>query len=924
MPRRLILIDGHSNVFKAFHAIKVPLTTSRGETTHAVLGFINMFLRLRRQTAMEHVAVVFDAHAPSFRHLQYDAYKATRRETPPDLHRQVDRIRQVLLAMKVPIVESPGFEADDTLASFAVRAVERGGEALVCSVDKDVLQVVRPGIRIWREHHGKAEELDEEGVRGRTGVLPRQVPDWLALIGDTSDNLPGVPGIGEKTATKLLQEYADLEAILAAAPDMKPGKVRDSLIGFGAQAIRTRELVRLRYDVPEDFTWESTHWTLEPTEELRALLLELEFGRLLSDFGLSQVRIVPQQTSLFGDAEGTQEAASSPAAKPSAPATVAPVRSVDYRAVTTPEALAESMAAIRAAGIAAIDTETTGLDPFEASLVGISLSWAPNQGVYIPVGHSTGEAQLPLAAVREALAPVLADPAVQWVAHHWKFDQKMLLRAGFPWREVASDTQIASYLLNPDGANHGLKGLATERLGIQMTAITELIGLGRQRISIAQVPVAKVAAYASADADITLALHRHFAPMIEEAGLSAIYREVELPLVNVLARMELEGIAIDAPYFEALSAEVASDLARIEREAYEIAGQPFNLNSPKQVGELLFGKLGLRKGKKTQTGWSTDVSVLESLKDDHALPAKLLEYRHLEKLRSTYIDALPRQVKAETGRLHTSFNQTEAATGRLSSSEPNLQNIPVRSEEGRRIRRGFVRRADGWRLLSADYSQIELRLLAHISGDAALREAFAADQDIHALTASKVFKVPIAEVTKAQRGQAKAINFGIVYGMTASRLGRDLGLTTKEARKFIDDYFEVYQGVRDYMKRMPEVARTEGAVRTPLGRRRPMPEINSPDFSRRAFAERIAVNTPIQGACADMIKLAMIRIDRRLREEGRAARMILQVHDELILDVPEAELAAVEALVREEMAAAMPLSVPVKVDTAVGDNWAEV
>ncbi|MDX2177284.1 MAG: DNA polymerase I [Candidatus Sumerlaeia bacterium] len=937
--KRLVLVDGHANVFKAYHAIKTPLTTSSGETTHAVMGFLSMFLRLHKMVACDHVVVVFDADAPSFRHLEYEAYKATRSETPPDLHTQARRIRQVLAAMRVPINDAPGFEADDAIATLAVRAVEQGGEALVCSVDKDLLQIVRPGITVWRDHLGKIEELDPAGVKEKLGIAPELVPDYLGLIGDSSDNLPGIPGVGPKTAVKLLEEFGSFDALMEAASGLpeKKAKLRQSLLDHGAAARRSRDLARLRLDVPLEFSWESTRWSPVVTEELRSVLLELELGRLLRELEAAAPAPPPPaapkparrplpadaQEDLFGsmmDDEREPLADAPPAA---------PVRDTDYRAIQSREALAETVAAIRAAGLCAIDTETTDLDPFAAELVGISLSWRPDQGVYIPVGHATGEAQLPLDEVRAELSPLFADGSVRWVAHHWKFDYKILKRAGFPVGAVASDTLVSAYLLQPDGGQRtglGLKNLALERLGVAMTPISELIGDGKGMLTMAGTRIADASAYACADADLTLQLHHHFEPKLLDAGLAKLRDEVECPLTPVLADMELEGVRIDVPYFEAFGREAAADLQRIGEEVFALAGERFNINSPKQVGEVLFDKLGLKtaREKKTATGRSTDVSVLEELAKQHPLPAKLLEYRKLEKLRGTYIDALPKSVNPGTGRVHTSYNQTDVATGRISSSDPNLQNIPVRSEEGQRVRRGFVPRAAGWSLLAADYSQVELRILAHMSGDAALRRAFETGGDIHRLTASLVFKVPPEEITSAQRSGAKAINFGIVYGMTSFRLANDLGISRTEAQQFIDDYFAAYSGVRDFIERTKESARATGQVATMLGRRRSIPDMDSRNPNARAFAERIAVNTPIQGTSADMIKLAMIRLARRLAEERLDARMILQVHDELIFDVPDGELDKVKQLVPEEMARALPLSVPVKVDVECGANWAEV
>jgi len=936
--RRLVLVDGHANVFRAYHAIKEALINSRGETTHATLGFLNMLLRLRRVVDCTHIAMVFDAAAPSFRHLADPDYKATRRETPADLITQFGRIRQVLEVMRIPIIESPGFEADDSLATLAVQALAHDGDALVCSVDKDVLQVVRPGITIWREHLGKSEELDSAAVIAKLGVNPGQVADYLALVGDTADNLPGIPGIGPKTAAALLNEYGTVEALVAAAKDLpdKKKKMKENILEHGERCLRTLEMTRLRFDVPIEFSWDRFRWDFKPSEELRQLLLELEFGRMISELGLQPpaapapapapapaVRKAPNgdtQTSLFDEPDKED---GSPAA---APPTLAD--DTRYSAVTTMRDLDSAAAAIRAAGVCAVDTETTGLDPFVDQLVGISLSWAPDQGIYIPLAHKEKSPQLAIEDVRRVLDQLFADPAIKFFAHHWKFDYKILLRAGFTPPKLADDTMISAWLLTPDrgqGVTYGLKGLARDRLGVVMSQITELIGTGDAETNMALVPVESAGRYAAQDADMTHALHRSFAPRVQEANLANILHEIELPLTPVLARMELEGVRIDPAYFTELARDIERDLALVRESVYEAAGREFNINSPKQVGEILFEELKLPTSKKVKTGYSTDVTVLEDLKKIHPLPARLLEFRHLDKLRSTYVEALPRAIHPLTSRVHTSYGQTDAATGRLSSNDPNLQNIPVRSSDGMRVRRGFTPRQPGWSFVAADYSQIELRILAHMSGDAALTEAFKSGSDVHALTASKVLGIPLAELTPAQRNQAKAINFGIIYGMSAFRLARDMELDRATAEKFIADYFAVYSGVKNFIENTKSEARETGFVRTLCGRRRPILEINSRNYSARGQAERIAVNTPIQGTSADMIKLAMVRIDHRITREKLAARMILQVHDELIIDSPDAEVETVMSLVCEEMTAALPLGdVPIKVDVNSGPNWAEV
>jgi DNA polymerase-1 len=888
--KTLVLLDGHSNIFKAYHAIRDQLTNSKGEPTSAVYGFINAMLRLVRTIGSPYFVVVFDPPGESFRSSTYAEYKANRPPMPQELRDQEKRIRQMLKILKVPVVELAGFEADDVIGALALRALENGGEALVCSVDKDLLQLVRPGLRVWREHLQKLEVLETEGVIEKMGVRPEQVAAYLGLVGDSSDNIPGVPGVGAKTAAALLNEFGTLEAILEAAPTLTKKKISESLVANREAALLSRDLATLRTDCVTDFNWDAFRWSYEPSQALREFYREMEFQNLLKELG----------GETLAD------------------------RTTRYSILHTRAELNQLAEQIRTAGVVALDTETSDLEPLTADLVGISLSWELNQAAYIPLGHGSS-AQAKLSDVQATLGPLLSDSSIRWVGHNWGYDSKMLMLNGLPAPVAAGDTMIGSYLLNPErSGTQRLKDLAVQWLGIQMTEITELIGDESDLVTMASVTTEKAADYACQDADATLQLHRHFEPKLEEAHLSEVYRTLELPLVNVIASMELEGIRIDARHFQRLSRESEKALEAMTGDIYAIAGRPFKINSPKQVAELLFDELDLPSEKKGKSGQrSTDVSVLESISHLHSLPAKLLEYRQLEKLKNTYTDPLPTMVHPKTGKIHTSFNQTIAATGRLSSSNPNLQNIPVRTEAGRGIRAGFIPRGPGWKLLAADYSQIELRILAHLSGDASLLEAFTSGSDVHTLTASKVFGIPLAEVSREQRTQAKAINFGIIYGMSQFRLGKDLGISQDAARRFIEDYFRIYSGVHRFIEETKRDAKRDGFVTTLLGRRRFVSDINSRNFQNRSFAERVAVNTPIQGTSADMIKAAMIRVHARLQRENLRARMVLQVHDELIFDTPEEEIEVLTGLVREEMAGALPLRVPIQVDVEVGNNWAE-
>jgi DNA polymerase-1 len=887
---RLFLIDGHSQLYRAYHAMG-PLATRDGEPTGAIFGFLQVFHRLRKTHGMSHVVVVFDPPGPTFRSEDFEDYKANRPEQPPELTRQFEVLRELLDLMRLPVILVPGFEADDIIATLARWAVENGGEACIVSVDKDLLQCVEPGVTVLRDHLGKIELLDEAGVKEKLGVTAQQVPAYLGLLGDTADNIPGVPGIGKKRAMDLLNEFGDMESLLAAAVGREKPKFWAALAENADLARRSMQLATVRRDVPLEASWQAFRWEYLPDTKLRDMLKRLEFRSLVEEIGGQSLED----------------------------------RTVDYATVRTRAELERAVAAILKAGEAAIDTETTGLDPHTDRLVGLSLSWAQNQAVYVPIRGDDRDDCLEQQEVVEIMAPLFRKGAVKWIAHNWRFDYKVLRAAGFDAEECAVDTMIAAYLINPDRATNSLKGLGRECLGIEMTPIKELIGSGDDLVTMAGVDVEKVSEYACQDADVTRQLRDHLLPQLGEGTrLRKLFDGVEVPLTTVLARMEWEGVRIDVDYFRRLRSETMARLASLTSQIYGHAGREFNINSTKQLAQVLFEDLGLPSQKKTTTGFSTDVTVLEELAKLHPLPACLLEYRQLEKLRGTYIEALPMLVNRKTGRLHSSFNQTVAATGRLSSSDPNLQNIPVRTEDGRKIRRGFVPREKGWRLIGADYSQIELRILAHMADDEALIAAFRHGDDIHALTASKVYGVDLADVTKEMRSAAKAINFGIIYGMTAFRLARDLGISRKTAEQFIADYFKAYSGVRAFIDKTLEECRENGYVETMLGRRRYVPDIKASNPNARNAAERIAMNTPIQGTSADMIKLAMLRIDKRIREEGLRARMILQVHDELIFDAPEDEVDRVRALAVEEMQAALPLKVPIDVDVQDGENWEEI
>jgi DNA polymerase-1 len=716
-------------------------------------------------------------------------------------------------------------------------------------------------------------------------------------MGDTSDNVPGIPGIGPKTAGKLIAEHGTIEKLYAHLADLKPG-VRKKLEGRLDDALLARELVTIRTDLELPVPLEDMAVRPPGSDALYALLRELDFRRLLSDLGAP-----PEETG------GTLPLLS---------------RQDGYRLVSDPVALAKLAERLAACEHGfAVDTETTSVDPMRAELVGIALAASPGEAWYVNIGHHDGAEPLSLAAVREALGPVLADPHVAKTLHHAKYDLHVLARHDLPVAGDLFDTMIASYLLDPE-ASHKLDNLALEKLGERLIPITDLIGKGSKQRSMADVEAGEAARYAAEDADMTLRLRGELAPRLEATGLDRLFEEVEMPLVRVLERMERRGVAVDVAFLEAMSQRLHDEMQRLEARTHELAEGAFNINSPAQLAEVLFDKLALPRGKRTKTGWSTDSEVLEGLRPHHALPGVVLDYRRLAKLKSTYVDALPALIHPKSGRIHGSFNQTVAATGRLSSSDPNLQNIPIRTELGREVRRAFVPGEAGWLLLSADYSQIELRIMAHLSADPALVEAFQSGEDVHRDTAARLFGIPPEEVTPLQRGQAKTVNFGVLYGQGPFGLARTLGISTQDASAFIKNYKAQYRGVVDYLEGTLEEARRRGYVTTLLNRRRYLPALKFKGAAARAAAERLAINTPIQGSAADLIKVAMVRLDRRLADSGFMARMLMQVHDELVFECPRDEGARLEALVREEMGNAIELSVPVVVNVGVGANWAEI
>jgi DNA polymerase-1 len=806
---------------------------------------------------------------------------------PEDLVPQIPYIKRVVKAFNLPGIEMNGYEADDIIATLARKFAAEGLDVTVVTGDKDLMQIVNQHVRLLDTMKDKIYGPPE--VAERFGAAEKVI-EVQALAGDSSDNVPGVPGIGEKTAKVLIDEFGDLETLLASLDRVK-GKRRENLEKFADQARMSKQLVTLVDDLPLNLDAHDFVLSEPNREALTELFKECEFHKLLQEFSAAE------RASASGD---------------------------NYHSVLDEAGLQEMLAVLQKCSRFAFDTETTGLDPLRADLVGLSFAVNPGSAWYIPVGHRYlgVPEQLPLDRVLAAIGPLLGSPQHLKIGQNLKYDILVLARAGIEAAGPLYDTMLASYLANPAAKSHGMDSLAAELLDYRTISYREVAGSGKNQICFDEVEVEKATVYAAEDADITLRLYEKLRPMVAEQQQEQLFNEVEMPLMQILAGMEQAGIRIDPGLLGKLSAELEKKLAVLEQQIHEMAGVPFNIGSPKQLGEILFERLGLSKGKKTKTGWSTDVEVLNSLSEEHEIAAKILDYRSLAKLKGTYTDALPKLIHPETGRIHTSFNQAVTATGRLSSSDPNLQNIPIRTEEGRRIREGFIP-SEGCLLLSADYSQVELRILAHMADEPALKGAFARGEDIHRRTASEVLGLFPEMVTDEQRRQAKAINFGVIYGMSAFGLAKQLGIGRREAQQFIDTYFERYPGIRTFMDSCIAEARDKQYVTTLLGRRCAIPEINSKNGAVRGYAERNAINYPVQGSAADIIKLAMVNISRRLASEGLKTRMLLQVHDELVFDVPEQELKQATVLVREEMEGAVALTVPLLVEVGNGRNWRE-
>ncbi len=922
-PRHLYLVDGSGYIFRAYHALPPLKRKSDGLPVGAVSGFCNMLHKLLEQALgddeVDHFAVIFDASSVTFRNDIYPDYKANRPEPPEDLVPQFPLIREASRAFNMPTIEMDGYEADDIIATYARQASAAGLKVTIVSSDKDLMQLVGDGVEMMDPMKGRQIGPDE--VMEKFGVAPDKVIEVQALCGDSVDNVPGVPGIGVKTAAQLITEYGDLETLLSRADEIKQPKRRQNLIEHAELARVSRELVTLKPDVPVEETLADLELRPPEPEKLVAFLEQMEFRTLTSR--------IRSKWGLDGEAAPRAAAPADAGAR-------------QYECVQSLDELERWIAEATAAGLVAVDTETTSLNAMRAELVGVSLSVTPNRACYIPLGHKgaaaqgsldlegdsdtgDGEAppQIPLDAALARLKPLLEDPAVLKVGQNLKYDMLLLGRHGIEVTPI-DDTMLLSYVTEGGLHGHGMDELSQLHLGVAPISYKDVAGSGKNAITFDYVPLDKATDYAAEDADITLRLHRLLKPRLVGERVTTVYETLERPLVPVLVTMERNGIRLDPAELKRLSDDFAGRLVELETDIHKLAGEAFNIGSPKQLGEILFDKMSLPGGKKTKTGaYGTGADVLEGLAaQGHDLPARVLDWRQLAKLKSTYTDSLQKEINTETGRVHTSFAMAATSTGRLSSSDPNLQNIPVRTEEGRKIRRAFVP-ADGHRLMSADYSQIELRVLAHIADIDALKQAFHDGVDIHAMTASQVFDTPIEGMDPTVRRSAKAINFGIIYGMSAFGLARNLGIPQKEAQDYINAYFERYPGIRDYMDRTKAQCRELGFVTSIFGRRMHMPGIKDKNPARRNFQERAAVNAPIQGSAADIIRRAMVRIPPALAAAGLNARMLLQVHDELVFDVPEAELDETAEVVAGVMAGAAYLDVPLIVDTGFGGNWDE-
>jgi DNA polymerase-1 len=890
----LLLFDGNALVHRAFHALP-PLTQPKtGELVNAVYGFASTLLKVFADFKPTHWAVAFDRPTPTFRHEMFEEYKAQRPATPEELKSQMKKVHQLVEAFHIPVFEIDGFEADDVLGTLSRQADEQGVETIIVTGDNDMLQAVSPQVKALTPRRTFTDTVlyDEEAVEQKYGIKPEQLSDLKALVGDVSDNIPGLPGVGEKTAAKLLQQYGSLQGIYDHIEDITPGKLQDTLCEYRTQAFQSKDLSTIVKDVPIKLDLKTCQVSHYDRNEVARLFQELEFIKLLP-------RLPQMQT------EGSQPSA------------------VKSYMVNTETALEQLMGELEKAQGLAIEVETTGEKAMMADLVGIAISPSLGEAFYIPLGHQglNQPPQLPLTQVAARLKPILGNDNIGKISYNGKHVMAVLAGCGVHIESLNFDPMLAAYLLGEKSL--GLKALAFNKLGTEIATPAELTGTGKKQSSLSLLEASRIADHACASVDIVWSLKESLETELRQQGLWQLFTEVEMALIPVLVTMEKNGILLDTDLLREMSLEMGKELLRLEKEIYGSVGHQFNINSPQQLGRVLFEDLRLPQSRRTKTGYSTDASVMEALRGIHPVIGFMLEYRQLSKLKSTYVDALPALINRKTGRVHTNFNQTGTATGRLSSTDPNLQNIPVRGEIGNKIRRTIIA-PPGAYLLSADYSQIDLRVLAHLSQDLGLIAAFAHDEDIHATTASKLFGIPVDEVTPEMRRNAKTVNFGVVYGMSDYGLEQATNLNREEAAQFIALYFQRYPRVKEYLEATKEQARKLGYVQTVLGRRRFLPEINSSNRMVREAAERMAINAPVQGSSADIIKVAMINLHREIEKKNLKSKMLLQIHDELLFEVPEEEVEEMKSLVNELMPRAVELRVPVKIDIKLGRNWGEM
>ncbi|MBN1982741.1 MAG: DNA polymerase I [Chitinivibrionales bacterium] len=885
--KNLYLIDGYALAYRAHYAlIRTPLVNSKGQPTSAVFGFANYLLKLMQEPECEYLAVVFDSKKPSFRKELFAEYKMNRKPMPDELISQIPLIFQLVEKLNIPYTLKDGFEADDIIASIAHKAAAENFKVFIVTKDKDLMQLVGECVSVLApESGGLFTLMGPQQVQQKMGVPPEKIVDLLALMGDSSDNIPGVPGVGEKTAVKLLESAGSVDAMLADISCISNAKLQQKIVENRQILELSKKLATLHPNTGEVYDLQQYNRRPLKITETIAFFKELEFFSLLKNPLLQSTQPIDFSVSVPDNLETVRTIASE----------------------------------IRNASFVSIDTETTSLQPHDAQLVGISLALTPTTAWYIPVGHDSG-ANLDIHQVLEVLRPILESPSIRKIGQNLKYDYQIFKRYNVSLRGIWFDTLIAAYLIDPGKRQYNLDLLAQQWLSMQTTPIESLIGKGKSQKSFATVPIEQASHYSGEDVVIPLRLLDLFTPILQERNLTELFQKVEIPLVTVLAEMEWQGVAIDTDLLRQMSREYSQRLESVSETIYVLAEQRFNLNSPKQISEVFFSKLNLPKSKKTKTGLSTDVDALEKLAPDYPIAKELLQYREIQKLLSTYIDSLPSQINSHTNRVHTSFNQTVAATGRLSSTDPNLQNIPIRTDDGRRIREAFVARQDHV-LISADYSQIELRLLAHLSGDPRLIQAFTDDRDIHAETAAAMYGITLDAVTPPLRSSAKTINFGLMYGMGPLNLSRQLAISFREAQRFIELYFQQFPTIHAFMEECKQKAATRGYCETILGRRRYLPEINSDDVRLRESAQRVAINTPVQGTAADIIKMAMVTIQSELANRFPEAAMILQVHDELVFEVPSGQSQGCGSLIKELMSSAYHLTVPLKVDIGIGKTW---